>query len=193
MTSQTRTQNNAKVAFFVVLLLLAVVWVGIFYYVDPAEFVQTIGVRNGYIFVFLIALFGGVSSLTFSTYIGTLLLLSSGGLNPYLLGLASGLGVAIGDSVYFYLGRHGRALLKGGSITQLVTRLTRWLDSKRPWVASVITYLYVSFTPLPNDLIAIAMGLSGRRYIPIIIPLVLGNMTHTILIALFGTTLSLLW
>jgi len=187
------SNQHTRAWVFALLVALVVLWVLAFWYIDPKQLVETIGVENGYVFVFVLALLGGVSSLTFSSYVGTLVLLAAGGLNPYLLGVVSGLGVTLGDTAYFYLGRHGRALLKSGSLSRAIASLTHWLDHRPIWLASLVTYLYVSFTPLPNDLLAIAMGLSQRPYVPIIVPMVLGNMTHTILISLFGTQLSFLW
>jgi membrane protein DedA with SNARE-associated domain len=157
-----------------------------------------LGVKNGYIIMFLVALFGGVSSLGAVAYVTTLLTLASGGLEPLYLGLASGLGVSVGDTIYFYLGKHG--------IRKYVVeyearypRIKRWVESATSWLdktSNIKTffgiYALTAFTPTPNDLIAILCGLANRPYTITISALVLGNMTHTFLIASFGRILFFL-
>jgi len=49
-----------------------------------------------------------MSSITGVSYAATIVTLAAGGLNPLLLGLASGLGISIGDTIYYFLGRQGR-------------------------------------------------------------------------------------
>ena len=92
---------------FIALLITVVVWTVVLYFFDARNIVETIGVENGYLITALVALLGGVSSLGGPTYIAVVLTFASAGLNPLGLALASGLGVSIGDTVYFYLGKHG--------------------------------------------------------------------------------------
>jgi len=174
---------------FGLLLSFIVAWTLVFLVIGPTEVVDLIGVRNGYIALFLVALFGGVSTFTFSTYVGTLLVLAASGLDPLLLGLVSGAGVTFGDTVYYYLGRKGRMFLDGGVFSRFVKRATDWLHHKPAWVAVVGTYVYAAFTPLPNDVLAIALGATRRPYFHVILPLVFGNMTHTFIIASLGREL----
>jgi membrane protein DedA with SNARE-associated domain len=154
--------------------------------------VESVGVKNGYIILFLVALLGGVSSLGAVAYITALLTLSAGGLDPFYLALASGLGVSVGDTIYFFLGKKGlRTLIlrqekRTPALRKFLHAVTSWLDKKPEGITFGGIFILAAFTPTPNDLIAIAFGLAGRRYLTTISALVLGNIVHTYLIATVG-------
>jgi len=98
----------------------------------------------------------------------------------------------VGDTIYFYFGKHGKKTLDHFRFSKSIERFTKWLDTKPVWFVPVSIYIYAGFTPLPNDILAIAMGVGGRQYIPVITALVLGNVTLTYLVAIFGTSLPFL-
>ena len=175
-----------------VILLWIVAITVIFLRWDASEVVEMIGVENGYAIMFLVALFGGVSSVGGVAYFTTILTLSGGGLDPLFLALLSGAGVSVGDTIYFYFGKHGKKTLDHFRFSKSIERFTKWLDTKPVWFVPVSIYIYAGFTPLPNDILAIAMGVGGRQYIPVITALVLGNVTLTYLVAIFGTSLPFL-
>ncbi|MEX0916910.1 MAG: hypothetical protein WDZ90_00055, partial [Candidatus Paceibacterota bacterium] len=170
----TKKNKKKKILFFGFFFLFILAWGILLYYYPPQELVALIGARNGYFVMFLVALFGGATSFSATSYFAVLLTLAAGGLNPFLLGIVSGLGVTVGDSLFYYLGSHGRASLGEGRIKTLVLNLSAWLDRKPKWFTPALIYLYAAFTPLPNDFLAITMGLAHRRYITTIVPLVLG-------------------
>lgn len=172
--------------FFIAALLIIFIGAcsGTVFYYGADTIVNLIGVRNGYLIMFLVALFGGVSSLTGVSYAATLLTLAAGGLDPLCLALASGLGISIVDSLYYYIGKHGiRNFLVDTKTEKYVERLTQWIERQSQWVTYVGTYIYTGFTPLPNDVLTIALGITNRKYVPCVIALTLGNMTLTYLIA----------
>ena len=177
-----------RIVLVAVLAAFAVFWSLVFLYVEPAEFLREVGVENGYLLLFIIAALGGVSSLTFTSYIGTLLFLASAGLNPVLLGLVSGAGVTIGDTVYYLLGYHGRTFIQG-KFSGFLRRASAWVGERPTWLRMLLTYTYVAAAPLPNDILAVALGALRCSYASVIVPLVLGNVTHTILIAVLGREL----
>ena len=148
--------------------------------------------------MFLVSLFGGVSSLGAVTYVTTLLTLSSGGLEPLYLAIASGLGVSVGDTIYFYLGKKGLRKYvteyeeKYPRIYKVIDKLTVWLDKQSNLATFIGIYLLTAFTPIPNDITAITAGISNRPYLATVTSLVLGNMTHTFLIASFGRVIFFL-
>jgi membrane protein YqaA with SNARE-associated domain len=180
-----------KTRIFVVLLVTVIFWSVLLYFVSPREIVDTIGVQNGYLITALVALFGGVSSLGGPTYIAVVLTFASAGLSPIGLALASGLGVSIGDTVYFYLGKHGRASLGEGKISEFVHKSTEWVKKRSEWIVALFAYVYCAFTPLPNDILTIALGALKQRYIVVLPAIVLGNITLVFLIATFGGTLGI--
>lgn len=178
--------KKKKVLIFVILVTIVVTWSLLLYYYSPADIVHMIGVRNGYLVMFSVALLGGVSALSAGSYYFVLITLAIGGLNPFLLGLTAGIGAVFGDTLFFYLGRHGTASLGESRIARMIERLTHWLDKKPAWFLPVFIYLYTGFTLLPSDVLAVALGITHRTYKTVIIPLALGSVTHTILVALLA-------
>ncbi len=171
-----------------VFLLSVVIWGLLIYFFGSEKIVEIIGVKNGYLIMFLVALFGGVSSFTGATYPATIITLASGGLDPLLLALTSAAGVSVGDTLYFTLAHKGSYILKKeGKINEYVTKLRHWLEDKSRILIGTVVYAYAAFTPLPNDVLCVAMGLARQPYLLIITALVLGNFTLTLIIAHFGT------
>lgn len=169
----------------VVLLLICflVGWSAVLYFIGPREIVDMIGAK-GYLAMFLISLFGGMSSFGGPAYVATIVTLASGGLNPLLLGAASGAGISIGDTVYYYLGRRGSSLIHSNKAAEWLELFSNWLLGLPRWLATAGIYAYTAFTPLPNDVLTISIGLARFPYVPAIIALTLGNFTLTTLIAL---------
>lgn len=187
-----RSARKKQLLVFGALVASVVLWTVLLWRFDARTLVDFVGAENGYLVMFLIAAIGGVSSVGGVSYFATLVTLAAGGLNPALLALASGAGISIGDSVYFYLGRHGRAAIEGHWLHNKIEHLACWLDHKPRWLTSLVVYLYTGFTPLPNDLLSIAMGLARRPYLYVVPAMVAGNITLTFLIATLGDVVPFL-
>ena len=171
------------------LILSIVGWSWLLLTIGPNTIVAQLGAENGYLIMFLIALFGGVSSFTGVGYVATIITLAGGGLSPLGLALASGAGISIGDTVYYLVGRHGVRNLVHGRLKTGIENLTRWLAARpRPWLW-ISVYVYTAFTPLPNDVLTITLGAAKQPPALVLSALVLGNMTLTYLIASFGAVL----
>ncbi len=183
-----RTRN---IIGFSILILLLAFWIVLFRYVNPQVIVAKIGAANGYLILFLLGALGGVSIFTGPSYFIALTTLAIGGLNPFLLGLAGGLGVTIGDSVIFLLGvSAGKKAPEG--FQKKLEALEKRTKNKPDWLVNLILYLYIGFTPLPNELATIALGLIGYKKKTIIVFLLLGNITSGVLTAIlirFGINL----
>ncbi len=171
---------------FLVLFTTIVFFSLIFCFYTPEELVDKIGIQNGYLLMFFISLFGGVSIITSGSYLGTLITLSLGGLNPFLLAILSGVGATFGDSVFFFLGRRGHTVLAKNRFHSWVKKLNEWLNTKPKWFIPLSIYFIVSFTPIPNDALALTMGFARRSYTTVVVPLVLGNITFVFLIAILS-------
>ena len=174
------------------LILIVIGWSWLLLTVGSEALVDLIGVQNGYLLMFFMALFGGVSSVTGVTYVATIITLASAGLNPALLALASGLGISIGDTIYYLIGRLGLRELAMSRFEEQVRSFTTWLFAKPAWLRALGIYIYTGFTPLPNDILTILLGVSRQPYVVVLPALVLGNATLTFLIATFGSTLEFL-
>jgi len=142
--------------------------------------VEKFGEDHAYLALFLIAAFGGVSVFTSASYFGTVIAFSSAGLNPWLLGIAGGAGVTIGDSLFFLFGNHSRVMVSK-NIDKLMNHVRSKLERFNKWSVPIFVYLYAGFSPFPNEFMTISVGLSGAKYRIVGPPLLLGNITVTII------------
>lgn len=157
--------------------------------VGPDAIVAYIGAENGYYIMFLLALFGGVSSFTGVTYVASIITLASAGLNPLGLALASGLAITIGDTIYYLIGRHGLRELTVSRFSAKIEAITEKIAKKPRWMLALGVYIYTAFTPFPNDVLTILLGTTKQPFMVVIPALTLGNATLTYLIATFGNNL----
>jgi len=176
----------------VLLVLFVITWSIVLLTVGAGTIVEAIGVENAYLVILLVSLFGGASSFGGPAYTATLITFAAGGADPLLLAVSSGLGVSVGDTVYFFLGRYGMRVVRHEKTRERVARVRELLDKQPAWRVPVATYVLVGFTPTPNDILTIALGATRRPYVPIIIALVLGNVTLSYIVALFSERLTFL-
>lgn len=172
-------------------LIFIIIWILILNFISPDSIVAKIGVGNSYIILFLISAIGGVSSVSASSYYLAVSVFASGGLNPLFLGLVGGVGVTIGDSLFFYLGRKGKEI-SSKKIHEKTNKWKKWINKSPKAFMPFLIYIYVGFTPAPNDLMTVPLGFMDYPYKRLIIPLLLGNITATVLISyisIYGVSL----
>lgn len=184
----SRQDYRHGILIFLVLSFSIAAWMIILHYFSPEELVRIIGISNGYLVVFLIALFGGVSSFTGVSFVAAILTFSSGGLNPALLALASGVGVTLSDTLFYVIGRHAHHVVENATLQHIIERVSIWLNDRSPLVIGLCIYVYTGFTPLPTDILTIMLGLTKQPYIFVVTTLALGNITFTYLLATAGTS-----
>lgn len=156
-------------------------WISILVRYGPETVVEFIGVENAYLATLLLAATGGLSSLTAGPFYATLATFAAGGVDPYLLGIIAGIGISIGDSLFFVLGRRGLTQTRLNN-NPFVARLRAWLERAPQWTVPLTAFVYTSATPFPNDVLMVSLGLL-RQYYWLIIPFVLaGNILHTTII-----------
>lgn len=175
--------NKNKIT-FIFLVLFLIIWIFILIFIGPNKIVDFLGVENSYLILFLIAAIGGLSTLTGSVYYTSLITFSAAGLNPFILSVIGGIGLTISDSIFYYFGRVGRDILPD-KIKRNTNKFYKWLKSKPQWTLPIFVYAYTGFTPFPSDIMLIAIALIKINFKKIVIPLLLGNMTSTLLISLF--------
>ena len=178
----TYKENALKIA--LLLFTLVVTFSAVLYFIDARELVQSIGVRNSYLLLFFIALIGGVSSFTTGSYLATLFLFAQEGLSVWLLGLAGGLAIFIGDIIFFYLGQYGFKALQDSN-SEWASKFRSWMNQRSLISLQLFTYFYVGLTPLPNDIITIALGASEYKFRNFLIPLFIGSIQLQTLAAYF--------
>ncbi len=173
-------KNIKYLAFFIILIAL-IIWSLFVFYYGPENFVNLIGVQNGYILAFVSAVIGGSSLLTTSFFYATIATLGAGGLNPLALGILGGLGIGSGDIIFFFLGKKGRHALPE-YLDKKIDPIDKWVHQKHLWTVPIFLFFYSAFTPLPNDVVTAFLAAIKVPFRLIIIPLILGNIIFITLI-----------
>ena len=161
---------------FFLFILFLILWAILFSQIDLSALADKFSARGAYIVIFLVAFFGGVSVLTSSSYLATLVVLSLGPANPYLLALSAGTALTLGDSLFYFFGTRGRQSLPP-SLAERLKHVADWLDDRSRTFVSFLVYVYTGFTPLPSDILMLLASFANYPLRKIIIPLYLGNIT----------------
>lgn len=181
--SKRMVEREVKRWRFYLVLGLLIAWFIILFTFGPTKIIASLGVNNSYVALFIIAATGGVSVFSGYIYFSFLGTLAATGLNPFLLGLLGGVGVSIGDSLFYFLGKQGRYVIPV-KIEKAIDNFRAWLNKKTRWSIPLFVFAYAAFTPFPNEFMTISVGLTGTRFRRLIIPLILGNIFITTIIAL---------
>lgn len=177
--------HNIRV--FLVLLTILIIWMVTFSIIDPEIAVAYVGVHNTYLIAFLMAAIGGLSAPTGTSFFAAVATFAAGGASIPLLVLAGGIGIFISDTVFYLIAQRGAT-----AFADRTTTISGWLQKKTkklpPWVVQVGIFIYHGFTPLPNDVLMIALVLSGYRYATIAPVMLAGSFCIVAMAALLGTT-----
>lgn len=157
------------------------------YFVGPENLVSRLGITNSYLLIFALAVMGGVSSFTSGPFYAALTTLAAGGVNFFLLGVISGIGLLISDSIFYYFGSHAKNYLETQLKKPTIRRAVEWVEGQSDRKVQLFVFLYVGLTPLPNDIVTISLAIIGFPYKKILLPLMLGNITSTTIIAFLAT------
>ncbi len=183
---KSKTLIRKKVFIFLALLIFLVGMSILFVYVKPQEIIEIIGVKNGYLIIAIFALFGGISAFTSVSFYATLITFTIGGLNPFILALVTAPSLFIGDSVYYYFGHVLNDLLSERMI-KFIERIKSFILRPKIYkISPIFIYLYVGVSPLPPDILIIALSISKYPYKRMIVPLLLGEITFVLLVSLFA-------
>ncbi|MDB4303794.1 hypothetical protein N9934_03280 [Desulfosarcina sp.] len=177
-----KKRTKKYIAFFIVLAFI-VLWSVLMFYIGPEELINEIGVRNGYILAFFMAVFGGVSALSSTSFYVVEVGLVLGGLNPYIVGVLGGIGLSVGDTLFFFLGNRAKRTVVNYR-KKWMGHFSKWLNRRPKWIVPIIAFVYSGLTPLPNDVLMIAAAFSDIKYRRIIVPVLLGNIFLTTIIAI---------
>jgi len=157
----------------------------LFIFSSPEKLTSFIGVENAYALIFILAFLGGMSTFNGVPYHLVLITLATGGLDPFMLGLSTAAGVMLGDSVSYYLGYQGSAIIPG-TLNNIFQKV-RGLALRHPKVLPLFFFLYGAISPFSNDFIVISMGMARYPYWRVMVPLGLGNLVFNISLAYFAT------
>ncbi|MFH1801488.1 MAG: hypothetical protein ABH804_01500 [archaeon] len=176
-----------NVIFFFILILFLITLGTLVYFLGPEKMVSSIGVRNSYILAFVVSFFGGFSTWSSISFIATLITLAVGGLNPILLGIVAGTALAIGDGLILFISSKGRELVKG-EWDEKINNFSKKI--KKKWVRKIIpfvTYIYMGFTPFPNDFILIFLAFIEYPKKKLYVPIILGDLTFTLMVSILAS------
>lgn len=165
--------------------LFLAAWATLLSFVSPDTIVDRVGVHNTYLIIFLLSVFGGLSTITGTSLFFTIATFASGGADPWLLGLAGGLGIFISDSLFFIVANHEVRVFTE-SENRAITWLAKKMEKLPPWSVYTGSFVYMGFTPLPNDLLMIALALTKHSYEQLAPVILVGSLTIATAVAHIG-------
>ena len=134
-----------------------------------------------YFGVFLLSLVGALSIFIPIPYTVVIFWLgASSQWNPFLLMIAGGFGAAIGELLGYVLGYYGRKIVSQERLRKmgyLIKAFGRYLP---------IVIFFFAFTPLPDDLLFIPLGILKYKLYKAFIPSLLGKLIMIFTIAHLG-------
>ncbi len=137
-------------------------------------------VNFGYLGVFLVSVASTVT--IFLPVPGFLFILAASPfLNPYLLGIVSGAGMAIGEVTGYMIG-------KGGS-TALRKKDKKWIKKGEKWFTEGRGFIFIvifAATPLPDDITGIVGGMFNYDVKRFLLAAFIGKTVMNIALALAG-------
>ncbi|MBD3313662.1 hypothetical protein GF345_04430 [Candidatus Woesearchaeota archaeon] len=166
---------------FFAMLAFIIIWTVLVFAVGPRNLVEMMGVHQTYLVVFFLAIFGALSSLTTVSIYPAIGTFAAGGTNPLILGIVSGIGLTIGDSFFFFFGKEARVFFSRKN-KQRLRRFIKRVE-KRRWLIPIVTYIYVAFTPFPNNVLIGALAVTGYRFRKLLPPLLLGDLTLPLVVS----------
>ncbi len=175
-------QSLIRRTVFVLLLLFMLGLIALYIFYSPREMIIRLGVRNSFIIAFFISIAGAFTSMTkFSAY-PMIIALVGGGLNFFLVGLIAGIGLAIGDILFFLFGHSARDFT-GHRYKKKLDRILERLQRLNTLLVQVLIFLYISCTPLPNNLLSGSLAFIKYPFKNVVVPLALGDIAFCILVA----------
>lgn len=180
-----KKQNVSKGAFILLLCVFLVISVSVLIF-SPADIVEAFGVRNSYLALFGVALLGGASFLTSSSYFISIALLASAGLSVVWVALVAGVALTIGDIFIYSVGATGKHHIPV-KLKKFFDRVSVKIHRFPKNVLPVGIFLYTGLTPLPADLLMLFLSFIGFSLKRAFLPILLGNILLAFLIAqIFG-------
>ncbi len=153
-----RRMANRKVLSIVVILFILAFSISLYFLVGRDPGVIAYLTRYGYLGAFIISLIGNASvffffgaTLPILASLGAVIYPATGIYGPVIVGLAGGVGAAIGEIAGYYVGYSGRRLVKDSRrYQQLVGWMRRW---------GFLAIFVFSLLPLIFDVVAITAGI----------------------------------
>ncbi len=173
-----------KLIVFIILVLFLVCFSLFFYKFGFNWIMNYFNIHHSYLLGFIISLFGGLSTVSSYIYLTLIISFVFAGANPILLGIISGLGLAISDIFFFYVSSKGRELIPNGKFQDFLIRLEKKVRS----FGDLFTGLFIIFyllTPLPNDILNITLAFIKYPFKKMVKFIIIGDILYMLIICLF--------
>src|SRR5690606_10619497 len=128
---------------YYILVALAIFFVLInlpFFFIGSEEIVRWLGVENTYLVIFLIAALGGLSSFGGTIWVSALVGFASGGAHPIILGIVSGIGIFISDSIFYHLALYGKKSLPD-SWQRRIRKILNFIHKTPSWIILILAFV----------------------------------------------------
>lgn len=153
-------------------------------FVSPDNVVEYIGSTNVLVLMFVFGLIGGLTTFTGIPYHLILASFAAGGVNPLALGIVTAIGVMIGDSTMYVVGKNIAPAVPE-YFMQAVAKIGGFFDT-HPRLLAPALFVYGSVCPFSNDWIVASLSIHGYSFARIITPLALGNIVFNVGVAYMG-------
>jgi membrane protein DedA with SNARE-associated domain len=144
---------------------------------------QTLIIQFSYVGIFVVSLIS-TSTLFLPAPLYALIFFASGlGLNPFLTGIVSGVGLGLGELTGYFVGIGGRYVLeeKKRRPSKLIKFFTKFFKKY-----GFITLVTTAFFPFPFDFVGILSGASKYNIKKFLLATIIGKTMKTLLISYAG-------
>ncbi|WP_371156966.1 hypothetical protein [Jannaschia sp. 2305UL9-9] len=152
--------------------------------VPVEDLIDIVGSDNAYILMFALGTIGGFTTFTGIPYHFVLMSLAAGGLNPVWLGVSTAIGVMMGDSTMFLIGKQVKGSLPP-RVLAIIDRLSMYL-LHHPRLVTPALVAYGTVSPFSNDFVVASLSIGGYGYWRTVVPLTIGNVLYNIALAYLG-------
>ena len=142
--------------------------------VKDGDFVTGLIRKFGYGGIFLIAVVSGFNLAVPIPAISFFPVFLASGLNALAVVVVMAVGMTFSDFIGYLLGKTGRHIVLSAFERKVVNKFDRFRE-KLNWSPALALFLFVSFVPIPNEIILIPMAFLGYRFIYILLPVFFGN------------------
>ncbi|HIP50319.1 MAG TPA: hypothetical protein EYG99_02615 [Candidatus Pacebacteria bacterium] len=163
-------------------VIALIAWAIFLFNIDIDVLVESMGVKNMHLILFLVAVLSSTSFLTSASFYVTFFAYVSAGFNPLIISIVGGAGMVVGDVIFFFISRHVGDVMSMSNI-KLYKKMFKYVSKLPTWGVYLFTYLYASFAPTPNDILILILGALKFKYSRIIPILIVGDITLLFLIA----------
>ncbi len=153
-------------------------------YVHLNDTWSELAIRYGYVGAFLAALIGNLTVIIVFPYTIATFFLATQGLDPFVLGVLTGVGAWLGELSGYLIGRLGTNRFRTAKPTEFeaLEKIVRY----RPRFVQWLLFLF-SALPLPDDVLFIPLGILRYPLWSLFWPSVLGKTAAGLAITYFGS------